>query len=101
MIGKPYSGKPNVRFDEGELEIELLATTPDLYSTESARRNKWAEVYSGRINFCYKASVFQLLKMFGFDFHISMRRLARCGLKRISQMRRTRASLSWWVFPLR
>jgi len=21
MIGKPYSGKPNVRFDEGELEI--------------------------------------------------------------------------------
>ena len=22
MIGKPYSGKPNVRFDEGKLEIE-------------------------------------------------------------------------------
>ena len=22
MIGKPYSGKPNVRFDEGEMEIE-------------------------------------------------------------------------------
>ncbi len=22
MIGKPYSGKPNVRFDEGVLEIE-------------------------------------------------------------------------------
>jgi hypothetical protein len=22
MIGKPYSGKPNVRFDEEELEIE-------------------------------------------------------------------------------
>jgi len=35
MIGKPYSGKPNVRFDEGELEIELLATTPALYSSES------------------------------------------------------------------
>jgi hypothetical protein len=34
MIGKPYSGKPNVRFDEGELEIELLATTPVPYSTE-------------------------------------------------------------------
>jgi hypothetical protein len=33
MIGKPYSGKPNVRFDEGELEIELLATTPVPYST--------------------------------------------------------------------
>jgi hypothetical protein len=25
MIGKPYSGKPNVRFDEGELEIELFS----------------------------------------------------------------------------
>ena len=34
MIGKPYSGKPNVRFDEGELEIELSATTPALYSTD-------------------------------------------------------------------
>ena len=34
IIGKPYSGKPNVRFDEGELKIELLATTPILYSTE-------------------------------------------------------------------
>ncbi len=35
IIGKPYSGKPNVRFDEGELEIELSATTPALYSTAS------------------------------------------------------------------
>jgi hypothetical protein len=33
MIGKPYSGKLNVRFDEGELEIEPSATTPALYST--------------------------------------------------------------------
>jgi hypothetical protein len=33
MIGKPYSGKLNVRFDEGDLEIEFLATTPVLYST--------------------------------------------------------------------
>jgi len=24
MIGKPYSGKPNIRFDEGELEIEHM-----------------------------------------------------------------------------
>ena len=31
MIGKPYSGKSTVRFDEGELEIELMATTPALY----------------------------------------------------------------------
>jgi hypothetical protein len=36
MIGKPYSGKPTVRFDEGELEIELIATTPALYSTGSS-----------------------------------------------------------------
>jgi len=27
IIGKPYSGKPNVRFDEGELE------TSDRYSS--------------------------------------------------------------------
>ena len=52
MIGKPYSGKPNVRFDEGVLEIEYgwasealsterdrngyaqpVATTPGLHST--------------------------------------------------------------------
>ena len=25
MIGKPYSGKLNVRFDEGELEIERFS----------------------------------------------------------------------------
>ncbi len=37
VIGKPYSGKPNVRFDEGELEIEHAATTPALYSTESLK----------------------------------------------------------------
>ncbi len=37
MIGKPYSGKPNERFDEGKLEIELIATTPALYSTESLK----------------------------------------------------------------
>jgi hypothetical protein len=30
IIGKPYSGKPTVRFDEGELEIDLSATTPAL-----------------------------------------------------------------------
>jgi hypothetical protein len=34
MIGKPYSGKLNVRFDEGELEIEppllrQLSTLPE------------------------------------------------------------------------
>jgi len=33
MIGKPYSGKLNVRFDEGDLEIEPSATTPVPYST--------------------------------------------------------------------
>ncbi len=25
IIGKPYSGKPNVRFDEGELKIGRLS----------------------------------------------------------------------------
>ena len=40
MIGKPYSGKPNVRFDEGELEIELIATTPALYSTDIAKESR-------------------------------------------------------------
>jgi len=64
MIGKPYSGKPNVRFDEGELEIEPLATTPALYSTESDTRNNWAEVYSGRINFCYNIAPFKSLKTY-------------------------------------
>ena len=33
MIGKPCARKSHARFDEGELEIELLATTPALYST--------------------------------------------------------------------
>jgi len=37
MIRKPYSGNLNVRLDEGELEIELLATTPALYSTVLAK----------------------------------------------------------------
>jgi len=36
MIGKPYAGKPHVRFDEGELEIEpsllrQLSTLPNLH----------------------------------------------------------------------
>jgi hypothetical protein len=33
MIGKPYSGKLHVRFDEGELETEPISTTSALYST--------------------------------------------------------------------
>ena len=34
IIGKPYEGKPHVRFDEGELEIgQVSATTSALYST--------------------------------------------------------------------
>jgi hypothetical protein len=44
MIGKPYSVKPNVRFDEGELEIEHSATTPALYSTVT---NNFADLESG------------------------------------------------------
>jgi len=45
IIGKPYSGKPNVRFDEGELEIELLATTPALYSTDSCKKSYFDTVF--------------------------------------------------------
>jgi hypothetical protein len=42
MIGKPYSGKLNVRFDEGELEIEhqllrQLSTLP-LSTTKETRQ---------------------------------------------------------------
>ena len=50
IVGKPYSGKPNVRFDEGELEIELLATTPALYST--VIRNKYPIFFIGHRNNC-------------------------------------------------
>jgi hypothetical protein len=38
----PKGNKPNVRFDEAELEIEPLATTPALYSTEL--RKIWLRV---------------------------------------------------------
>ncbi len=56
MIGKPYSGKPNVRFDEGELEIEPLATTPALYSTALLNPEIFGSVfqvkyYSGQITY--------------------------------------------------
>ena len=34
-MGKPYSGKPKARFDEGALEMELLVTAPALYSAQS------------------------------------------------------------------
>jgi hypothetical protein len=42
MIGKPYSGKPNVRFDEGELEIEPLGyyASSLLYLINSRERRK-------------------------------------------------------------
>ena len=53
IVGKPYSGKPNVRFDEGELEIGLSATTPVLYSTH---------VYGGIIDsYRYRLSHYALL----------------------------------------
>ena len=37
VIGKPYSGKPNVRFDEGAVETDPpeADTAPLLYSTAS------------------------------------------------------------------
>jgi hypothetical protein len=49
MIEKPYSGKPTVRFDEGELEIELFATTPALYSTENEDESPAGLHYSGDV----------------------------------------------------
>jgi len=51
IIGKPYSGKPNVRFDEGELEIELMATMPALYSTEVVRQGLARRCLSTQIPF--------------------------------------------------
>jgi hypothetical protein len=35
MIGKPCARKSHARFDEGDLEIALIATTPALYSTQN------------------------------------------------------------------
>jgi hypothetical protein len=39
MIGKPYSGKPSVRFDEEEIEIELFGYNASslLYSYQPRR----------------------------------------------------------------
>jgi hypothetical protein len=47
MIGKSrLSGRePNVRFDEGELEIELLATAPALYFTDSVKFGVGGEIF--------------------------------------------------------
>ncbi len=38
ITGKPYSGKLNVRFDEGKLEIGPSVTTIALYSTVICKR---------------------------------------------------------------
>jgi hypothetical protein len=43
MIGKPYSGKPNVRFDEGELEIEPFG----YYASSLLYWEIYGEVYDG------------------------------------------------------
>ena len=66
MIGKPYSGKPNVRFDEGELEIELSATTPALYSTE--RNNRGEAQY---LPCAYSFSDFKKLRSENHIYHSS------------------------------
>jgi hypothetical protein len=49
MIGKPYSGKLNVRFDEGELEIEprLLRQFPTLLNVFLLSIDVTAETYDG------------------------------------------------------
>ncbi len=43
MIGKPYSGKLNVRFDEGELEIRCGCDTVTLVN-ERARNSEEVHV---------------------------------------------------------
>jgi hypothetical protein len=43
ITGKPYSGKPNVRFDEGELQIELLACSHYASSLLYCKRRILAE----------------------------------------------------------
>jgi len=55
MIGKPYSGKLNVRFDEGELEIEplplrQLSTLPRYtrYTTQGRRHRLFVGIISFR-----------------------------------------------------
>ena len=68
MIGKPYSGKPNVRFDEGELEIEHIATTPTLYSTGSTR-GKAGTPFFGWPYICYLLTVFHTERKLRFDNH--------------------------------
>jgi len=53
-IGKPHSGKANVRFDEGDPEIELFATTPALYSTGSGKCRGEREIFKeGKKFFLY------------------------------------------------
>ena len=76
ITGKPYSGKPNVRFDEGELEIELSATTPALYSTEIIHIDTFGNLVSNIDQ--------QWLSQFSKDrsFVISVGRKTIRGLKR-------------------
>ncbi len=66
MIGKPYSGKLNVRFDEGELEIEPSATTPALYSTHLLHFGTIEEILARLRDNCWK---------YGFDVVPSFKRL--------------------------
>ena len=60
MVGKPYSGKPNVRIDEGELEIERSATTPALYSTTTR-----SSPSSSKTIMCSKDASWRRCSLFG------------------------------------
>ena len=56
MIGEPYSGKPNVRFDEGELEIEpsrSLRQLSTLLSTSKIPRQKCSSIFRGLADKCF------------------------------------------------
>ena len=71
MIGKPYSGKPNVRFDEGELEIEPSATTPALYSTtRNNRRERGETLFLGRFHYLLWTLRFSSSKKLRFEDQI-------------------------------
>jgi hypothetical protein len=54
MIGKPYSGKPNVRFDEGELEIEPFGN----YASSLLYCNKVQPHLYFKINYCFPFTYF-------------------------------------------
>ena len=71
MVGKPYTGKPSVRFDEGELEIGPSDTTPVLYSTVT---NNLTARYCSASQHSPKKRVFLLIGNWGQVLNLELRR---------------------------